>query len=538
MKKLKYYLLFLGYIQVAHAAPQKKLLVLDTSGNSEASYSQLQALAESVDFNYSFANFYNPPTTLDAFDAVFLFMDPLFFQNSVIKQKSLLTKRIISLLKDFTKQENKLLTLLFPGKLPQTELNKNALCAFFNQLQIDSQLCTIMKDLGPCIFSTDEQRSSIYRTSLFPSGLPTPKLKKDSRCRLSSLKKLTHKPITLPVDRKNTYLQSVLPLGIYVKPQKQAALLLGADSSFKGAELEENMFFSPYDLKDREKLLITIQHTLAQLHATLITGNTPTTHGSELVLPSAVLPKKPFANLKKNSNPLFKKKITCAWMEIEPLENNWKTAVDYIKKSNVNLLWTSFNPEWFLSKQAIRSEKEFKKVTTGIQNLTKELAKKYNKQNQPTIFVGFDLTNNYSKSPVKHPVIDVYGKQYTKIPAPLDKQHFWQEEFIDPLKKFITHWKQHADNQVPIGGIFFDFEMYHAQTQAAAYNNLMDFSSLAWNLYTTHSKQPQLKELTNVKQRVNYLFKNKLFNNYFKVLEQEAKQLGIKLKQTIKQELP
>ena len=537
MKKLKYCLLFLSFIQLWTKTPQKQLLILDTSGNSQASYSQLQALAESVGFDCSFANFYSPPSSLQSFDTVFLFLDPYFFKNSGESKKSPLTTRILSLIKAYAQKENGLLAILFPGKLPQNPQVTHALCGFFNQLNINHQLCTITNDLGPCIFSTDNDRSATYRTSLLYPRVSYESQKKSLRCRLSSLKKLDHKPLTLPADRKKSYLESILPLGLYVKPHKHAALVLGPDSSFKGADLEENMFFSPYDWKDRKKFLTVLQHTLLQLHTTLTTGQPPKETPVEITLPPKVLPQE--SKLYTEAiHPLFHKKISCAWMEIEPLKNNWKTAVDYLKQSNVNLLWTSFNPEWFLSKQAIRSQKEYEKVTTGIHHFTKELANTYRKQEKPSLFVGFDLTNNYGKSSVSHPVINVYGKEFSKIPSPLDDQHFWKEEFIDPFKKFITHWKEHADKHVSIGGIFFDFEMYHAPEQAAVYTNLMDFSDLSWNLYIRATKQSNLKKLTTINKRINFLFKNNRFDEYFSTLQDAAKQLGIKLKNIIKKDLP
>lgn len=537
MKKLKYCLLFLGFIQSWAKTPQKKLLILDTSGNSQASYSQLQALAESVDFNCSFANFYSPPKTLIDYDAVFLFLDPYFFQNSGAQKKSPLTIRILSLTKVYAQKQNGLLAILFPGKLAQNNQTTHALCGFFSQLALNHQLCTITKDLAPCIFSTDTDRSATYRTSLLSPRISTEEQKKTSHCRLSSLKKLDHKPVTLPVDAKKNYLKSIMPLALYIKPHNQAALVLGTDSSFKGTELEENMFFSPYNWTDRKKFLRTIQHTLLQLHTTLVTGHPPKETTVEVMLPPNVLPQE--SKLSSTaSHPLFKQKISCAWLEIEPLKDHWKTAVNYLKKSNVNLLWTSLNPEWFLSKQAIRSKKEYENVTNGITHFTKELANAYKKEQQPYFFIGFDLTNNYKKAPVSHPVENVYGKQLSKIPSPLDEDYFWKEEFIDPLKKCIVDWKKYADKRVPISGIFFDFEMYHAPDQAAVYTNLMDFSDSAWKLYISHTKQPKLKTLTTVNLRVKFLLENNRFKEYFSMLEDAAKTLGIKLRHVINKELP
>jgi hypothetical protein len=543
-KRIKCYFIFLLCLNTAHGTAEKKLLIFDTAGNSQASYSQLQALSQSVGFQCTFTNFYSPPKTLQSFDAVFLFIDGSFLQNALNKNKSLLIDRTITLINTFVKKQNGLLAVLFPGRLPQTLQNKDALCAFFDQLHINSHLCTVMKDLSPCIFSMDEHRSSPYRTSLFPAGLPVVQ-QKSSRCRLSSLSNLQHAPITLPIGNPEAYLSSLFPLGVYLKPDNHASLFLGTDSSLRGTDLEENMFFTPYKWKDRQPFLSAIQQTLWQLHSILVHQKVPA-QPSPLSLPAKVLPISGLAQKQEArtefSHPLLqslnKNRIRCAWMEIEPLKDKWKKAVDYIEKSKLNLLWISFNPEWYVSKQAIRSKKQYEQITTGITQFTQELAQKFDGEEQPAIFAGFDLTNNYSKAPVEHPTVNVYGKKLSKVPSPLDKAHFWKEEFNDPLKLFVEQWKTVANKKVPIAGVFFDFEMYHAPQQAAVYTNLMDFSDLAWSVYTKSSKQLQAKDHKTVKARVNFLVKNNFFTNYFEALEQAAKKLGQDLKKEIKQIVP
>lgn len=538
MKKLKYFLLFVSCLSIHTHTNQKKLLVLDTSGTSKANYSQFAALAESVGFDYSFANFYEPPQDFTHFDAVFLFLDPYFFQNAGTKRKSPLVTRVIKHIQTYSQKKNGLLAILFPGKLPQTKQTHKALCCFFNQLSLDGQLCTIMQDLAPCIFSTDEQRSSSYRTSLFFPRDQGDKNKNLSTCKISQATELDHYPVTLPVTKNYQHLKTILPLGLYIKPKQRAALVLGSDSSFKGTELEENMFFSPYEWKDRTKLLKTIQTTLLELHTSLITHQKPVPTTQKLTLPSQVLAQKRSISFEQTKHPLFKSKISCAWMEIEPLKDKWKEAVEYIKKSNLNLLWTSFNPEWFLSKQAIKNRKEYEKVTSGITHFTRELAKKYKNKTKPHMFVGFDLTNNYSKAPVHEPVTNVYGTTFSKIPSPLDKKHFWKEEYIDPLKLFIADWKKYADKRVPLAGVFFDFEMYHAQDQAATYTNLMDFSDTAWNAYIQHTNKPNLTSLKTFNQRITFLYKNNMFKDYFRALQEAAKALGTELRELLEKELP
>lgn len=524
------------------ATEQKKLLIFDTSGTTAANYSQLTALANAVGFSTAYANFYTPPATLTSFDTVFLFVDNLFLQQAVSKSQHPLITRVVSLVQEYVKNENGLLAILFPGQLPQTQNNQRALCSFFETLQISPTLCSTIQDLAPCIFSTDIERSSTYATALYPPGVPAGN-PKQQRCSLSLLPKMKQRPLTLPIGSPESYLTSIVPLGIYVQPEDHCALFLGPDSSFNGAELEENIFFSPVTLSDREKFLKTVHETVWQLHYTLTSGSLPQ-KSEALPLPAAVMSIMQLNNKKQKEveyqHPLLKKfsneKVLCGWMEIEPLKDNWQKAVTSIKESGLNLLWFSFNPEWYLSKQATRTQEEFKVVEQGIKEFTLELTQQFETE-KPALFVGFDLTNNFRTAAVENPVQDVYGKTYSKIPSAFDQEALWQHEFILPLKLFVERWKTLTD-AVEIGGIFLDFEMYHAPEQTGLYTNLMDFSDLAWKLYAKKKDKPKLTTYNTVEQRVSFLLKNNLFESYFDTLEEAAQELGVMIQQEVKKVLP
>src|SRR5690606_8286303 len=91
----------------------------------------------------------------------------------------------------------------------------------------------------------------------------------------------------------------------------------------------------------------------------------------------------------------------------------------------------------------------------------------------PHIFIGMEISGNFgSKLPIES-AKDIYGKNYTKIPSPLDFENYWQKEVIEVFDRFYEIWQHNIGNDLPLAGIFLDFEMYHAQDQTGQYTNLM-----------------------------------------------------------------
>ena len=75
--------------------------------------------------------------------------------------------------------------------------------------------------------------------------------------------------------------------------------------------------------------------------------------------------------------------------------------------------------------------------------------------------------------------------------------------------------------------------MYHAQEQAASFTNLMDFSDNSWSLYAKHRENPELATMSSA-ERIDYLKKQHLFDDYFNYLKHEAYGIGESIKNHVR----
>ena len=149
-----------------------------------------------------------------------------------------------------------------------------------------------------------------------------------------------------------------------------------------------------------------------------------------------------------------------------------------------------------------------------------------------TIFLGLNLSSNFFNHPVTHPARNLFGKEYSKIPAPLDMHNFWQPEVLEIFDTFLATFK----NVVPVDGVFLDFEMYHAPKQGGSFTDLMAFSDLSWQTYAIENKTAQ--NYTQHNDRIAYLRKHKLFTKYFDILERAAQKVGTTIKQHMRKHIP
>ena len=210
-------------------------------------------------------------------------------------------------------------------------------------------------------------------------------------------------------------------------------------------------------------------------------------------------------------------------------------GIQLIYQAGFNLLWFEFIPEWYLSPHGWRKEQRAKYIER-ITRLGTQLSNFFAAHNRPLpkIFVGLNLTSNFRTYPVQYPAQDLYGTTYTKLPCPFDMNHFWKPEVLSIFDEFISTF----ESVLPIDGVFFDFEMYHAPEQGGMYSDLMDFSDRTWQTYCIQSNTPEALLIKTIKNRVTYLQKNKLFHQYFTTLETASKILGNTIKQHMRTKKP
>ena len=232
--------------------------------------------------------------------------------------------------------------------------------------------------------------------------------------------------------------------------------------------------------------------------------------------------------------------IACGWMHLDPFENKQEEVAERILQSGQNMLWLQLTPELFLSDNGTRTAQEKAQFFERITRFTAALHKKAQEHNKsvPRIFVGMELSGNFATQPVNEEATSLYGTSYSKIPAPLDFEHYWKKELVEVFDRFYDHWKQSLGSGLPLAGIFLDFEMYHAPDQTGQYSNLMDFSDLAWHTYTKKTNNSALVKLKTTNDRLTYLLNNKQLGNNLSFLENEDEALGKKIKNHLNRTLP
>ncbi len=375
----------------------------------------------------------------------------------------------------------------------------------------------------------------------------------------------------LHLDRYSSLAQKAFPFGLLVRSKNNHYLLAGL-SNIDFADISERFFKNPHAIKDRNELLHGLQEMLQGFYYACSTKKFPT-ELAELPLPKQLTTdflarEQQRIAVERTLDPSYdwieKEGISCAWLDPydffghEDTEQQLKKAVttlfpngspeeikeqverlalkrgvDMVFDGGFNLLWFEFVPEWYLSPHGLR-KKDRAEYLDRLKRLASALREKYTEENRPLpkIFIGLNLTSNFKSYPVHHPAKNIYGHTYTKIPSPLDMNHFWIPEVIKPFRALVAELRDHLS----IDGIFFDFEMYHAPEQTGMFTELMDFSDCAWKIYS--AQNPAARKMDSVKKRIGYLTKHKKLNQYFTVLTTAARELGAEIKQQMNDTVP
>ncbi|MCK5632262.1 hypothetical protein KAH94_00775, partial [bacterium] len=519
-------------------------LFIDTNGQEKYYYRNFLALAKSVGYTIHFESFFECLNTVK--------IEPyktIFFSTStsiIIHSKNILVEKYVKFVEDLSHQGNKNIILLLSGVNKPAYLHKTMHLLERLGVPLDNSIQPIIKSFLRYLFQPDVLRGKIYGTTL---------INKIHTSQLQPLLLSENKNVTI-LPQKNTS----FPLGLLVKNKKTGNRYLLTKQSFCCfSELNENFFLTPIHFKQQEKLLFTVQNMLAEFKGVNHKTKLPkVTTKAFITSQKKITEKKLFKTFQKkrsyhwiNSNSL-----SCAWMDLgdfflEQRKPNkllpekekiklknaaLKRGLNFIYESEINLLWFEFNPEIFLAQRGIATEKKKKEFHKNINTFAKALKQRFalSKKPIPKIFIGTDITTNFRSAPVAIAAKDFFGRTYSKIPSPLDFKNFWKPELLDVFDIFVDTFKK----ILPIDGIFLDFEMYHAQKQSADFNNFMDFSDLAWKLYTQKTKQNHLLRYISTERRINNLIATKKLKNYFSVLQKEAEIIGKKIKNHIQKKLP
>lgn len=537
----------------------RKLLIIDTNGDQKYNYRNTILLAESVGFQVDFINLYEllESKQISGYQNVLIFISSSLIQNL----NTTLGQKIIKILENLSTQSNKYIGILLPSvarATPQVMKKFEYLlekCGVFKNIVQDprhaQEVKTTYQRFLKHILQHDLNIGSLYGTTLFNQNT-NPFVKFDYHQDSMGIIKFWPDQTQFSGDISQT-----LPAALYVKNETIGnSYIISKESVFNFADINENFFKCPFDVTVRNKLLMVPQQILLQFYNIIGLHNHKSVKATAQSLPKEftmpfIIQEKKQAQKKmsalmcknKHYSWVCKQGISCAWLEVTDFfagdaqkkkDHSEESSVDqgaaFLIDAGFNMLWFEFNPEVYLSINAKDKQglPEFKRKITAIANALKNKAKQKGKP-MPKIFIGTDITTNFGKMPVKHATKDVYGVHYSKIPCPTDVTFFWQPEVIEVFEKFYTMFK----DILPIDGIFFDFEMYHAQDQAGAYTNQMDFSDLSWQLYCQHTHQLSALQYREIKDRVQFLSKTKQFGHYFIVLKHKAREIGNLIKQKL-----
>jgi len=503
-------LFFILYVlQVSASVP---LVVVDTAGDPAYNNNMLITLLRHANCNARYAHLYSP-MQLDDADAVCVIVTHQFLTH----KDSRIVEQHMQSLKNFCAQPNKICILLFDA-LPKDHLQ-------------------LYKDFILTLFPAASQTPLDIILETF-SG----KKYANPRWYDTTLTDKTEEwqPVEIPDNPDITWLphQHTLfsPQAAHiVVPELKSNLYIAKHHILCPHELEENFWIDPSDTSLRLKLL---QSSLATFQDIM------NAHASKL--PYKISPhwyqqcKDRAKTHRSTSNKnhyswIEENALRAAWLDVPPFLKQWYSfhnPVSSIKEAGFNLLWLICNPEEFFSPQAAIRPHEGQKFLHELQQFTQQIYEEYPDKKYPHVVIGFDITNNYRLKPVNDHVVDVFETHYEHVPAPLDDT-FWQTELIIPFDAVTEYWDNNCT--VPWAGVFFDMEMYHAPKEASSYTNTMDFSDTAWRVYT-HDK-PALQNYS-CKERIEFLHKHALFEDYFTCLTQKAHSIGKRIREHVRAKNP
>ena len=551
------------------------LLILDSTGKEFYNYRNISLLAQSAGFNVFFKTIFDllEDNSINNFDAILCmptismlmiknekyplgkktFCHPSnldinkYYAQAIKTFSSYSNKNIIFLLPSFYSKNNKKLQIIHKGIIDF--LNK---CIHFKK--IANNLKETVHNFLQHLSIIDSNFSALFATAL---------VTKEGTIIPSTFNLPQSSYIKTPSYSLNSLLQPLLPQSLLIHNKALGnTYLISSISHYCFSDIGEFLFKNPHTISDRNLLLnVTLQDLLAfrlavenkKLYTKLPVLKLPSLFNTKTLHQM----KKTIAKKQKNKiSPsyqwLFQKNGSCAWLDpydffghednlqiLQKIKNSEIVTLDrgiqIIYDANFDLLWFECLPEWYLSPHGLRARNK-EEYIARLKKLFEQIKLSFVQKDKklPKIFIGLNLTSNFKSYPVAHAVCNIFGKVYSKIPSPFDFKHFWKPEVLDVFKEFVSYFKE----DIPIDGVFFDFEMYHAPEQTSAYTDLMDFSDFSWKIYCKTHYDKNAYKCKTINERIQYLQKHFLFRDFFKKQEKFAQALGKKLKYEMQKIIP
>lgn len=535
-------------------------MLIDTGFHDPYVYNKFMLLAQSVGFKPECKQFYDvTESMLHAYGTLILSLDGNFVLTYLSLQEAgkpitnPVVKKIVALIDALKNQKNKLIGIMLSPQLGDSAQNtyENAakmvrLCCGLDVAR-DESFKTFLKDL----MQSDSNKSSEYHTALL-SKKNNAEGEKKEQYSPSIFNETAHTLVAGPLPLHHSI--HSWPLAWYSAPSKNAHknhIFITKTSLMLFGDIGENFIYNPVDFAVRTMRFAQVQQLLYELYQARLLGKFPRNSNC----PKPPLPRhfsRDFLHTTKQrlngeysdeADPasygwIVQEGIWCGWLSLDSYAHKEKSVAQSLLASHLNLLWLQLSPEFYLSTAGSKkSEKAlFLKKIDRFMGALQEAAVQ-TQAKLPHIFMGMEISGNFAQRTVKNPVVDVYGKVYSKIPSPFDFNNLWQKEVLDVFDRFCAQWSK-IGHTVPLAGVFFDFEMYHAQDQAAHYTTIMDFSDCAWNVYCTMSNQRSLKKIKKAEDRIGYLMDHKQCDDYFKCLKKQASLIGKKIKDHIRRKVP
>ena len=437
----------------------------------------------------------------------------------------------------YAQDRSHLFTLILPHSTSQSALNKVFRQTPTSIAWLLKQRPELTLEIIEIIFTKRHLTYPSYNTSLLPRCTTNIHPLYDQSDQSGRNQSISY----LPNFCASKELANIFPLGLYFEPTLHSGHISLLSSRILANEMVENFLINPCCQLLRSEIKAA-QKNIFEFFASCLNILEHTNQSIEAK--EHINKKQNHTYLKHHQRPYYawitQEGIRCGWLDLEAYDDKMRiSGIETIIESNINLLWLRVNPELYFSKQAIKiNDREH--FIENLKAFCDELYRLCSQHHHPVpkLFIGTEITSNLKHALLPHAAVDQWGKIYSQIPSPLDRENFWYQELINPIQTLISIWPDKVSKNILPTGVFLDFEMYHAQSQASSFTYEMDFSNLAFEKFAHTSHLPKTSIEVPLADRFAYLIKNNLLAHYYEFLGAEMQSIGQNIKKELSLALP